>query len=171
MIKNIILGTLVLTATACVNIPEGVTAVQNFEVERYMGTWYEVARFDFKFEKNMKNVTATYTLQPDGSVKVLNKGYDTVKNKWKEAEGKAKFVGDSSVGRLKVSFFGPFYGGYNVVMMEPAYETALIMGNDTDYIWFLSRQKTLPEAVKQKFLAKAKAAGYDTSRLVWTVQD
>lgn len=158
-------------AWGCANIPEGATAVSPFDVNQYKGKWYEIARFDFKFEKNMKNVTAQYSLNEDGTIKVLNTGYDTIAKEWKTAEGHAKFVSDANVARLKVSFFGPFYSGYNVVMMEPDYENALVMGNDTDYIWFLSRKPTMPDSTRMKFIQKAKEIGYDTSRLIFTIQD
>lgn len=164
-------GAFVLFNSCSVKVPDNITVVKNFDVEKYTGHWYEIARFDFKHEKDMKNVTAHYTLNEDGSVQVVNKGYNYVKNKWTEANGKAKFVGDEDKAALKVSFFGPFYGGYNVVAMEPNYENVLVFGQNTDYIWILSRNKTIPENVKIKFLAKAKEAGYDLNRLVWTEHD
>lgn len=159
------------SACRSVKVPEGVEVVKNFDVKRYMGQWYEIARFDFKHEKNMSHVTANYTLQEDGSVKVINKGFDYVKGKWKESQGKAKFVDNTNEGALKVSFFGPFYSGYNVVAMDPDYENVLVFGESTDYMWILSRNKSISTAVKTKFLEKAKTHGYDTSRLVWTEQD
>ncbi len=107
--------------TSCVGIPEGVTAVQNFNKDKYLGKWYEIARFDFRFERNLDNTTAQYSINPDGSIKVLNQGYNYVKKEWDSAEGKAKFVGSESEARLKVSFFGPFYGGYNVVDIDENY--------------------------------------------------
>ena len=153
--------------TSCVGIPEGVTAVQNFNKDKYLGKWYEIARFDFRFERNLDNTTAQYSINPDGSIKVLNQGYNYVKKEWDSAEGKAKFVGSENEARLKVSFFGPFYGGYNVVAIDEKYENALIYGNSTDYIWFLSRHKTMDEATKKRFLEKAQKDGYDVSKLIW----
>lgn len=164
-------GTCLLLNSCNVKVPSGIQVVKNFDVKQYAGQWYEIARFDFKHEKDMKNVTANYSLNDDGSVKVVNKGYDFVKNEWKEAQGKAKFVDKENEGALKVSFFGPFYSGYNIVMMEPDYENALVFGENTDYIWILSRNKTISEEVKNKFIAKAKEAGYDLDRLVWTEQE
>lgn len=154
-----------------VKVPEGIKVVENFNIEKYMGTWYEIARFDFKYEKDLKNVTATYSLQDNGLVKVVNRGYNYVTNKEEEAVGKAKLLDNTGSGALKVSFFGPFYSGYNVVMMDPAYENVLVFGESTEYVWILSRNKTIPENVKETFLAKAAEAGYDLKRLVWTVQD
>lgn len=153
--------------SSCVSIPKGATAVKPFELDKYLGTWYEIARKDFKFEKNLNNVTANYSLKDNGDVKVVNRGYDYKENKWKESVGKAKPVGDPSEGRLKVSFFGPFYGGYNVIEIDPEYQYALIAGDDLKNLWILSRKTTIPEEVKQRFLQKAQGIGYDTSDLVW----
>ena len=154
-----------------VKVPKSIKVVENFDIEKYMGTWYEIARFDFKYEKDLKNVTATYSLQDNGKVKVVNKGYNYVTNKEAEAVGKARQLDNTRNGALKVSFFGPFYSGYNVVMMDPAYENVLVFGESTDYMWILSRNKTIPAAVKETFLTKASEAGYDLKRLVWTTQD
>ncbi|MBE8714431.1 lipocalin family protein [Sphingobacterium hungaricum] len=153
-----------------VQVPDGVTVVDNFDINKYMGQWYEIARFDFKQEKDLSQVTANYSLNEDGSVKVLNRGFHDIDKEWKEANGKAKFLDETDKGALKVSFFGPFYSGYNVVMLDPDYQHALIFGESTEYIWFLSREKTLPDQTKELFLAKAKEAGYDLNRLVWTKQ-
>ncbi len=154
-----------------VKVPDNITVVDNFKLEPYMGTWYEIARFDFKHEKDLSNVTATYSLKENGKVKVVNRGYNYVKDKWEQANGKATFVNNTNVGALKVSFFGPFYAGYNVVLMEPDYENVLVFGENTDYIWILSRKKTIPNAVKEKFFKEAEKAGYDLNRLVWTKHD
>ena len=169
-----ILSTLVMvTGVACktVKVPKGVQVVDNFKVKKYLGKWYEIARFDFKYQKDLKNVSANYSLNDDGSIKVENKGYNYVKNKWVDVTGKAKFVGDENKGALKVSFFGPFYSGYNVVAMDPDYENVLVFGETKDNIWILSRNKTISHEVKDKFLAIAREAGYDLKRLIWTQQD
>lgn len=166
----ILIAPFLIGACKSVKVPPGVNVVDNFDIKSYAGKWYEIARFDFKHEKDMNQVTAEYSLNEDGTIKVLNKGYDTKKGEWKESEGKADFVGDPTKGALKVSFFGPFYSGYNVVAMDPAYENVLVFGESTDYIWFLSRNKTMPERVKEAFVKKAMDAGYDMSRLVWTEQ-
>lgn len=166
-------GALVLTTAAFgnVQVPEGITVVKDFDVEKYAGKWYEIARFDFKFEKDVSHVTAEYQLKEDGSIKVINKGFNYIKNEWQEKEGKAKFVDSPTSGALKVSFFGPFYGGYNVVSLDNDYNYALVFGESNDYIWILSRTKTISEDVKAKYLQKAKDAGYDLDRLVWTKQE
>ena len=166
--KNIlILFALGLLIFSCKSIPDRAEPVANFDVDRYSGKWYEIARIDFKFEKDLNNTTANYTLNADGSVKVLNKGFNYVKKEWTEREGKAKFRGAKDVGALKVSFFGPFYSGYNVIALDKDYKYALVAGKNLDYLWILAREKTIPETVKTDFLAKAKAIGYDTNRLIW----
>src|SRR5690554_7009160 len=112
--RLIALTALALTLSACTGLPSGIEPVTGFDQDRYLGTWYEIARLDHSFERGLSRVTAEYTLNDDGSIRVINRGYNTEKGAWKEAEGRAKFVGDSEVGHLKVSFFGPFYASYVV---------------------------------------------------------
>ncbi len=156
---------------SCKTIPENVIAVRTFDKGRYLGKWYEIARFDFKFEKNLDNTTAEYSLKTDGSIKVINRGFNTVSNEWKEAIGKAKFVGNDSIAMLKVSFFGPFYGGYNVIAIDSEYKYSLVCGNSLDYLWILSREKTIPIDIRAKYLALAKGLGFETEKLLWINQD
>ena len=162
---------LVLIAIAvvagCVGVPDGIEPVTGFQVERYMGRWYEVARLDHSFERGMEQVTATYELRPDGTVAVLNRGYRADKGEWGEVSGKAKFLDDSDVAALKVSFFGPFYGGYNVVDLDPGYQHALVAGPNRSYLWILSRTPTPPRAEVERLVAKAQALGFDTSQLIY----
>lgn len=155
------------TLNACANIPEGAIAVKPFDSERYLGKWYEIARFDFRFERGLNNTTANYSLNQDGSIRVENRGYDYTKKIWKQAVGKAKFVTTTDEARLKVSFFGPFYGGYNVIALDSSYQYALIAGSDLSYLWILSRETTLPEKVKQDYLELAKKIGFDVEKLIW----
>jgi apolipoprotein D and lipocalin family protein len=154
----------------CVGAPEGVEPVRGFEVERYMGRWHEIARLDHRFERGLEQVTATYALNPDGTVSVLNKGYNPAKGEWSEAEGKAKFVGAQDVGALKVSFFGPFYGAYNVIDLDPQYQHALVVGPNRSYLWILARSSALPADVVERLVGKAKALGFDTSTLIYVRQ-
>lgn len=156
---------------SCKTIPEGVVAIKEFEQEKYLGKWYEIARFDFRFEKNLDNTTAEYSLNNNGTIKVLNKGHNTQTNKWQQAIGKAKFVKDPSIAMLKVSFFGPFYGGYNVIALDNEYKYALISGQNFDYLWILSREKTIPEHIKTNYLKIAQDNGFDTSKLIWVKHD
>jgi len=161
-----ILGILFLHSCST-GIPKGATAIQGFDSEKYLGKWYEIARFDYRFEKNMDNVTATYSQNPDGTIMVQNRGYDYIKKEWKQSTGEARFVNSENEARLKVSFFKPFWAGYNVIDLDADYKYALVVGKNLDYIWFLSREKTLPENVKERFLKKAQQLGYDTSKLIW----
>lgn len=174
MKKRHIVGVLVLTGiglalNSCASrtIPEKATAVQDFNKAKYLGKWYEIARMDFKFEKGLNNVTAEYSLREDGKIKVDNKGYDYEKDKWKESIGKAKFVGNENVAMLKVSFFGPFYSGYNVIAIDDDYKYALVAGESLEYLWILSRETTIPENIKKDYLKKAQAIGYKTNNLIW----
>jgi len=173
--NTILLATLAIIVvgyeSCSVSIPKGAIAVKPFQKNKYLGKWYEIARMDFKFEKNLSNVTATYSQNNDGTIKVDNRGFNYVKNEWKQSIGKAKFVKGDNEARLKVSFFGPFYAGYNVIDIDDDYKYALIAGNNLKYLWILSRTKTIPETIKTEYLEKAKALGFKTEELVWTAQD
>lgn len=100
-----------------------------------------------------------------------NKGFNTETNEWKQAIGKAKFAGDKDVAMLKVSFFGPFYSGYNVIALDEDYKYALVAGKNLKYLWILSRETTIPDDVKQHYLKTAESIGYKTSDLIWVVHD
>lgn len=152
-------------------IPEKATAVNNFDKAKYLGKWYEIARLDFKYEKGLNNVTAEYSLNDNGTIKVDNKGYEVEKEKWKQSIGKAKFVEKENIGMLKVSFFGPFYSGYNVIAVDQDYKYALVAGESLKYMWILSRETTIPENIKTAYLKKAQEIGYKTSDLVWVKHD
>jgi apolipoprotein D and lipocalin family protein len=161
-----------LTLAACSTAPPaGVRPVTSFDINRYLGQWYEIARLDHLFERGMSDVNATYQLQDDGSVKVINRGYDTQRQVWKEAIGRALFIGDSSTGSLKVSFFGPFYGGYHVIALDQQdYRWSLVAGPDRDYLWILAREKTLSAEVREQLLSQARALGFATDKLIWVDQ-
>ncbi|MDM1050576.1 lipocalin family protein [Sphingobacterium hotanense] len=148
-----------------------VDVIEPFDLQKYLGRWYEIARFDFRWERNLKNVTADYSLNEDGSVLVNNQGINITTGKHKQSIGKAKFVDEENRGALKVSFFGPFYAGYNIVKLDENYQDALVFGDNLDYIWFLSRNKTMSKERKEAYLNYAQAHGYDTSKLVWTIQE
>lgn len=161
-----------LLLSGCVGVPKGIAPVSGFDVNRYMGKWYEIARLDHRFERGLSHVSADYALANDGSVTVINKGYDAQKDQWKEARGRALFVGSDTVGQLKVSFFGPFYGGYNVIALDKDhYQYALVCGPDRSYLWILARSTTLPESVLKELLASAKSMGFDTDKLIFVAHD
>ncbi len=156
--------------TACTGTPEGVDVVGEFELETYLGTWYEIARLDHRFERGLSNVTANYTLRDDGGVAVLNRGYREKKGEWDEASGKAYFVDDTTVGKLKVSFFGPFYGGYNVVALDPE-RYSMVVGPNLSYLWILSRQPELDAATLDTLIRQADSYGIDTNELIFVEHD
>ena len=152
----------------CVGIPENTTPVKGFDVERYKGTWYEIARLDHSFETGLERVTADYSSRSDGGITVVNKGFDPKTDTWKKAVGKAYFVGDPHEGRLKVSFFGPFYGGYNIIALdESGYSYALVCGPDKSYLWILAREPHMDESIKSELVQKAKALGFETEKMIY----
>lgn len=159
---------IVLFMMGCVGIPENVKPVDHFKLEKYLGKWYEIARLDHSFERGLIRVTAEYSLRDDGGVKVLNRGYSVKENSWKQAEGKAYFVKGSDQGYLKASFFGPFYGSYIIFELDhEAYQYSLVCGPNKSYLWILSRAPKMEEALKNSLIAKASAAGFDTSQLIF----
>lgn len=145
--------------------------IQDFELDRYLGLWYEIARLDFHWEKNLKNVTAEYSLNVDRTVKVINTGTDMRTQKIKRSKGKAKLAGEPNLGALRVSFFGPFYAGYNIMHVDGNYEYALVFGDNLDYMWILSRSKTIPNEIRDMYLGYAEQSGYAVKDLVWTIQE
>lgn len=159
---------LMLLLVGCTGMPENVTPVQGFELDRYLGKWYEIARLDHSFERGLEQVTAEYSLREDGGVKVVNKGFSSQQGEWSEAEGKAYFVNAPDEAYLKVSFFGPFYGSYIIYEMdEVGYQYAFISGPDTSYLWFLSRTPVVDEQLIQRFISQAKNLGFDTEKLIF----
>lgn len=158
-------------AVSCSTTDFSLSTADNVDLTKYMGTWYEIARIDFTFEKNLKNTTADYRMNKDGTVMVLNTGFNEKKNRWQSSEGRARMRKDSKSSELEVSFFGPFYSDYNILEIMGDYEYALVAGKNNDYLWILSRTKTIPDDVKSAFLEKAKKLGFDTNRLIWVSQD
>lgn len=165
-----VLATAVMSVACSVTPPADVKVVNNFELTRYLGTWYEIARLDHSFESGLEQVTANYSLREDGGVKVINRGFNTKKQKWQQSEGKGYFTGPTSRAALKVSFFGPFYGGYNVIELDRDYQYALVCGPNKGYLWILSRTPTISESVKEKLLKIANEYGFDTTQLIWVKQ-
>lgn len=153
--------------SACASIPQGAKVINNFDADRYLGTWYEVARLDHRFERGLSKVTATYSFNDNGTIRVQNRGFSASKNSWSESIGKAKFAGEKNEGKLKVSFFGPFYGAYNIVALDDDYQYALIVSNSLSYLWILSRTPSIPDEVKADYLKKATEMGFDVDALIW----
>jgi len=161
----------VLLLAGCVGIPANVKPVENFNLDRYLGKWHEIARLDHSFERGLSQVTADYSLRKDGGVKVLNRGYSVKENKWKQAEGKAYFVEKPDKGYLKVSFFGPFYGSYVVIHLDhEKYQYALVCGPNTSYLWILARNPELKDDTKKLLMEKASSLGFDTGKLIFPAQ-
>lgn len=160
-----------LGACSSTSPPPGITAVTPFALARYEGRWYEVARLDHAFERGMTDVSATYQGQADGTVRVINRGFDTGRNDWRQSVGKAVFTGDAQTASLKVSFFGPFYGGYHVAALDVDYQWALVVGPDRSYGWILSRTKLLAPALREQLIARASALGIDTQALIWVTHE
>ena len=169
---NFMLTALALCLAGCMGVPEGARPVQDFDLESYLGKWYEIARLDHPFERGLTDVTAEYSLRDDGGVNVINRGFESDRNRWKDAEGKAYFVEDTSTGKLKVSFFGPFYGAYNVIALDQeAYQWSLVVGPNTDYLWILSRTPMLDQAIIDQLLSEAESLGFNIEELIFVNQD
>ena len=160
--KNLSIILLLLFMLSCSSNKIELRALNDFESEKYLGKWYEIARIDNSFEKNLTNVTAEYSLNSDGTIKVINKGYDKIKNKEKTIEGKAKII---DKGLLKV-YFVPFFGAdYNVLYVDSSYEYALVGGNTKNYLWILSRNGTLDDNIYDELVQVALERGYDVKLL------
>ena len=159
---------LCLFLASCTNTPKGIDPVKNFELPRYLGKWYEIARLDHSFERGLNQVTASYSMRDDGGVKVLNRGFNEETQSWKEAEGKAYFVKSPDIGHLKVSFFGPFYGAYIVFKLDQEnYQYAYVSSYNREYLWLLSRTATISEERKQDFIQTVESLGFDKSQLIF----
>ncbi len=157
-----------LVPSACLGYPEGADPVKGFELQRYLGTWYEIARLDHSFERGLQEGTATYSMREDGGVRVLNRGYSPKKQEWSEAEGKAYFVREEDEGYLEVCFFWPFYGSYVIYDMDlDRYEWAAVCSSNHSYLWLLSRKPYVSKDVKRRFLERAKKLGFDTDALIF----
>jgi apolipoprotein D and lipocalin family protein len=156
-----------LLLASCTGVPKDITPVQGFELQRYLGTWYEIVRLDNRFERGLNQVTANYSVREDGGVKVINKGYSSKDKDWKSTEGKAYFVQNPETGHLKVSFFGPFYSSYVIFDLDKDnYQYALVSGSDKDYFWILARQPRLDPELLDQLIEKAKTQGFDTDKLI-----
>ncbi|QXZ10661.1 lipocalin family protein [Comamonas sp. Y33R10-2] len=166
----VVAGVAAAVSGCAVTVPRGIEPVTGFDAKRYMGTWYELARIDHRFEKGLSRTTAHYSLEKDGTVTVINRGYSEERNEWKESEGKARFLGEPDIAALKVSFFGPFYGGYNVVSLDDEYQTSLVIGNSLDYFWLLSRSKSIPDRKFRQLLQIAQELGVDMNQVIAVAQ-
>jgi apolipoprotein D and lipocalin family protein len=162
------LGMALLVLASCTGVPDGVQPVRGFDIERYLGTWYEIARLDHRFERGLSRVTADYSLREEGGINVINRGYDAETAEWKEVVGKAFPNDEPGIGRLKVSFFGPFYGGYNIIALDDAgYQYSMVCGPDRSYLWILARTPALDSSLVEDLVARAAALGFSVEELIF----
>lgn len=152
--------------TGCGQLTVDNTPIASIDLNRYLGSWYEIARFDHRFERGMTHTQALYTLREDGRIDVQNTGIKG--GKQKISNGKAKTTDTTAL--LRVSFFGPFYGDYRVLLLDDDYQYVLVGGGTDDYLWILSRTPQLEEQTKALILAEAQRRGYKTDNLLWVEQ-
>jgi len=142
------------------------TTVKELDLNRYLGKWYEIARFPHSFEKNLVGVSATYSLRDDGKIKVLNQGYkNTLEGERSEAVGKAKIPNKQDLGKLKVSFFWIFYADYFVLELDENYKYVMIGSSSPKYFWILCRTPQMAPEVYEMLLEKARKRGYNLDKL------
>ena len=170
-IRPICIGLAALFFSACsTTLDPDIVPVENFKTDRYLGKWYEIARIENRFEKDLTQVTAEYTRRDDAGIKVVNRGYNAKKQKWNEATGKAFFVENENTGYLKVSFFGPFYGPYVIFELDEDYQYSFVTNHNKKYLWLLARTPEVSEAVKDKFMSRIHQMGFETQNLIWVDQ-
>ena len=149
------------------DFPDGSLPVKPFDMNRYLGKWYEIARLPNAIEKNLKNLTEEYSAISNDKFKVVTKAYNFKKGKWRQATGTIKYAGPEDVGMLEVSYFGPFYLSYNILAIDTDYRYALVSGSGLDYLWILSREMTAPDEIKSQFLSIAWKIGFKVEDLEW----
>jgi apolipoprotein D and lipocalin family protein len=166
LIQRVLLS-LVLLLQACVSVPASIQPVARFDLNRYLGVWYEIARIDNRFEHGLEQVTATYTQRKDGLIQVENSGIKSKNGKRKTALGKAKAIKDPTIGHLEVSFFGPFYGSYIVFHLEEDYSVALVCGSNKGYCWILARKPVLSQQELAKYHQILQEKGFDLKKFIY----
>ncbi|SEA36274.1 apolipoprotein D and lipocalin family protein [Arachidicoccus rhizosphaerae] len=176
MKKKLILGTTIAMGAVMLlrsmkTKPRKAEPIKDFDLYNYLGNWYEIARLDHRFEKHMTNVMASYSVNEDGNIRIINSGYQAKKDKWEKVEAVGKFRGSEHEGALKVSFFTPIYEGYNIISIDDNYKYALIAGRNLEYLWILSREKSIPQNIKNNYLKLAELIGYNISKLTWVRHD
>lgn len=169
MLRSILLLALFLTMCACRSriTATDKSVVPQLNISRYLGTWYEIARYNHSFERGLVGVTATYSLLPDGKIRVVNAGYEgTLSGARSEAVGKAKIPDATEPARLKVSFFWFFYADYFVLELDPGYQWAVVGSSSDKYLWILSRTPQIDDGLYRTLLEKITSRGYDVSKLI-----
>jgi apolipoprotein D and lipocalin family protein len=170
----IALFTIAVAVAGAARAPESTEAippVSDFDLQRYLGTWYEIARLPHRFEKGLTRVTATYEIDPNGSLRVVNRGFKAAKNKWSQAEGKAWVPNPGVPALLKVRFFWPFSAEYKVIRLDPEYQWAVVTSSQKKYLWILSREPVMDEALVESLVRYARENGFDVSKLNRVDQD
>lgn len=157
-----------LLLTSC-SSPEPLSTVDSVDLNRYTGVWYEIARLPISQEEGLNCVTAAYTLEEDGDIKVVNQGYG--EGGWEKAEGVAVQPDTSKPGQLRVSFFRPFYGDYYIIELDEEYQYALVGAPSRKYLWILSRTEELDSEIIEELSASAREKGFDTSQFIFTEHD
>ncbi|MDH5547927.1 MAG: lipocalin family protein [Gammaproteobacteria bacterium] len=167
MRKYLALLSFCLIVSACTPIPEGLKAVDGFELERFLGKWHEIARLDNTFERGLENITATYSKRDDGGVRVVNRGYNVKRKRWEDAEGRGYPIESTNIGRLKVTFFGPIYGAFNIIALDKThYQYAVICGNTRDSLWIMSRTTTIDDQLFSEIRGRLAEQGFATDKLI-----
>ncbi len=147
------------------------STITSLDLDRYLGQWYEIARYDHSFERDLVGCKANYSMRDDGKIKVVNSGHlKTLDGPYKESTGKARAKKNGTPGQLQVSFFGPFYGDYNIMELAPDYSYSVVGSSSPKYLWILSRTPQLTTATKDKILRNLRQRGYDTTKLIWVEQ-
>lgn len=162
------MAAILLSVSACKAQSINTTTVDNLDLKRYMGRWYEIARYDHRFERNMERCEAFYAIEPDGKIAVRNSGIDAKTGMLRITDGKAKL--GKKPGQLRVSFFLFFYSDYNILALGEDYDWALVGSKSPKYLWILSRTPSLPESTLEYILSEADARGYNTDGLIWVKQ-
>ena len=157
---------MLLTALTGCRSTSNLSVVDGFDAERYMGVWYEAARYPHRFEKGLTDVTASYSIRDDGRIRVVNRGFDTARGEWRDIKGIAKFRGAADRGWLKVSFFGPFYASYKIIYLDADYTEAIVTGPTYGYCWILVRNPSLPQERLEALVRRATDFGFDPDRLI-----
>ena len=171
MVRSVWTLVAVAMLSGCLGVPASVEPVEEFDLNRYLGKWYEIARLDHSFEEGLDNVTAVYSLRDDGGVNVVNRGFLSKDDVYQEAQGRAYFVNDSDEGYLKVSFFRPFYASYVIFELDQdGYQYAFVSGPDTSFLWLLSRTPTVEQALLYHFIETSASLGFDTEELIFPIQ-
>ncbi|MFA6742380.1 MAG: lipocalin family protein [Arcobacteraceae bacterium] len=168
--KSTLILLMILLFTSCSTKNPPLQTVEKVDLNKYLGTWYEIARFEHFFERDCKNVTANYSMLDDETIKVTNRCTKITTNEKSEAQGQAHAI-DETNSKLKVSFFRPFYGDYWVLILDKDYNYAVVGTPSREYLWILSRENKIPASVKNEILQKLPTLGFDTSKLIWTIQE